>query len=126
MDEAAQDAIAKPPTMEAAGVFKSDDYPDKLVEQGVQGSVGALLTIDASGAVTDCRAIEPSGAPELDAVTCNIFKTRAKYRPAVDHSGKPVPALTYYRVNWILVDDWGFNASTTNSVPPATAMTPVH
>jgi hypothetical protein len=126
MDEAAQDALARPPAGGAAGLFKSDDYPDKLVEQGVQGSVGALLTVDAAGTVSDCRAIEPSGTPELDTVTCTIFKTRAKYRPAVDRSGKAVPALTYYRVNWVIADDWGFNVSPTNAVPPATMMNPVH
>lgn len=118
MSEAAQDAIVEMPKGEYERLFKDDDYPDKLVEKGVQGSVGALLTIDANGAVTACRAIESSRTVELDELTCTIFRKRAKYVPAIDKSGKAVPAMTYFRVNWMIDGGSRSDYSMSSGAPP--------
>ena len=121
MTEAAQDAIATMPKVDYTKLFTSRDYPLKLVEKGIQGSVGALLTIDSTGAVSACRAIESSRTVELDELTCAIFLKRARYEPAIDKSGKAVPALSYYRVNWML-DGGGMNYTTTTAAPPSPPM----
>lgn len=123
MSEAAQDAIVQLPTIKYQGLFNSNDYPTKLVDAGVQGSVGALLSVDANGSVSDCRVIEKSRSEVLDKATCSIFEKRAHYRPAIDKSGKPVPALTYFRVNW-MIDTGGVPDSVTKSAPPPPPMVP--
>ena len=118
MSEAAQDAMADMPKGDANGLFKSDDYPDKLIEKGIQGSVGALLTVDATGAVAACRAIESSRTVELDVLTCAIIRKRAKYSPAIDKSGKAVPAMIYYRVQWMIEGGRRADYSMATDVPP--------
>ena len=122
MTEAAQDAIATMPKVDYTKLFTSRDYPSKLVEKGIQGSVGALLTIDATGAVSACRAIESSRTVELDELTCAIFLKRARYGPAIDKTGKAVPALSYYRVNW-MIDDGGGASYETSSAPSSSLPT---
>lgn len=124
MSEAAQDAIATMPKVDYAKLFMTRDYPSKLVERGIQGSVGALLTIGSDGAVSACRAIESSRTIELDELTCAIFVKRARYAPALDKSGKAVAALSYYRVNWMLGDSGGASYETSSapySPSPTTA-----
>ena len=111
----AQDAIAQLPRLDLRPLFRNDDYPNNLLNAGVQGSVGALMRVDATGAVDDCKAIEQSGTAQLDDVTCQILRKRAKYQPAIDRLGKPVPALIFYRINWMIADEWG---SSTDSAPP--------
>lgn len=115
MTEAAQDAIATMPKVDYAKLFMSQDYPSKLVERGIQGSVGALLTIESDGAVSACRAIESSRTIELDELTCAIFVKRARYAPALDKSGKAVAALSYYRVNWMLEGSGGASYETSSA-----------
>lgn len=123
MTEAAQDAIATMPKVEYRNLFKVEDYPSKMIEKGIQGSVGALLTIDPNGSVSACRAIETSRTVELDDLTCAIFRKRAHYAPAIDKSGKAVPALTYLRVNWMLADGGGGSYGT-SSAPSSSSSTP--
>lgn len=123
MDETAQAAMASIPYRTDKGsLFNSDDYPDRLLNRGVQGTVGALLTVDAQGNVADCRAVEPSGTPELDQHTCRIFRQRARYQPAVDRDGKPMAALAFQRVNWMIGDSWFFtvNPGAPTSAPMST------
>lgn len=119
MTEAAQDALVTMPKVDYGKLFTSRDYPSKLIDRGIQGSVGALLTIGADGAVSACRAIESSRTIELDEVTCAIFLKRARYQPATDKSGKAVPALSYYRVNWMIEGSGGgYETSSAPMSPP--------
>lgn len=122
MSEAQQDAIAEMPKVENKGLFTDDDYPNNLIMKEIQGSVGALLSISATGVVTACRAIESSRAVELDEVTCAILSSRAKFTPAIDKSGKAVPAVTYFRVMWILEGGSSSDYSYTNTGPPSPSM----
>lgn len=126
MSEAEQDAIAEMPKVEYKGLFTANDYPSKMIDNGIQGSVGALLSISATGAVTACRAIETSRAVELDEVTCAILRRRAKFAPAIDKSGKAVPAVTYFRVVWMLDGGSGADYSNSASGPPSPPMSAAH
>lgn len=108
MDEAAQDRLARMPVGKP-GWFTARDYPARLVEQGVQGSVGAVVSVGADGRVTNCRAAEPSGTAELDSKTCEVMTKRAVFDPALDRDGKPMAALVFYRVNWLIEDSWEFS-----------------
>ena len=63
-------------------------------------SVVMALDIDASGKVTACRIAEPSGVPALDEKGCALAIERARYKPAVDAKGQPIPAQQRLRVSW--------------------------
>jgi len=127
MDEAAQAALAKLPEREGEPFFRPDDYPEDLLTKGVQGSVGILMSVDEAGRLTECRAVETSGTPALDEATCNVVRKRARFRPAQRKDGKPMAALTYWRVNWQIADSYTYelNPGTTTSTPAST-MAPVN
>ena len=61
-----------------------------------QGSVPLRLTISESGRVSSCRPLQSSGSAELDNELCRIMRTRSRWSPATDRSGRPVSVqLTY-------------------------------
>lgn len=127
MDETAQAALAKHPERLGGSVFRSEDYPDDLLKRGIQGWVGVVLSVDERGQATDCRAVETSGTPTLDETTCTIMRKRAKFRPALDRQGKPMAALTYWRVNWLIEDSFSYELNPGPGARPAsTALPPVN
>ncbi|WP_162888040.1 energy transducer TonB [Sphingomonas mesophila] len=101
MSEAEQDRLQRMP-VGRPGWIRPDDYPQSLVMRDIQGSVGTVLKVGADGRVSDCRAAEPSGTELLDKRTCDLLLKRAQFEPALDHDGKPMPALVFYRVTWLL------------------------
>ena len=72
------------------GLVTSRDYPSVAFSRNQTGRVRTLLKIDARGMVADCKVIESSGAPLLDKRTCDIFRQRIGFKPALDANGKPV------------------------------------
>jgi TonB family protein len=67
------------------------DYPAAARRNGEEGQVYFQLTIGANGRVTDCVIAATSGSPTLDGTTCRILRSRARYAPARDAAGTPVP-----------------------------------
>jgi len=58
------------------------------------------LSISAEGRVTDCTVAQPSGRPALDARTCQLARSRFRYEPARDASGRAVPDVAGWRQRW--------------------------
>jgi TonB family protein len=82
--------------------FTTDDYPlEALVRRG-QGVVRFRLTIDAQGAVSNCVIESSSGDPDLDRVSCEVLRSRARYHPARDAEGRPVEGSDSGSVTWRL------------------------
>lgn len=121
MDEAAQSSLAKlpEPIGNFSNFFKPDDYPENLLMDGVQGSVGVVIDVDSQGLATNCRIVETSGTDGLDQATCKALRKRAKFKPALSHTGAAMASLTYWRVNWQIVDDYRY--STGGLSPPASS-----
>lgn len=87
----ALDWIVPPkPDVPLQSLFRDDDYPFDAVEAGKRGKVRVLLSIDETGRVNGCRTIDSSGHPELDSVTCQVFRKRATFSPALDAQSKPL------------------------------------
>lgn len=82
--------------------FNSNDYPMQAIRQEEQGTVSAVLLIDETGAIRDCMVQQTSGVAVLDAQTCMVFKSRAKFRPAIGVDGKPVRSSFTQRIRWEL------------------------
>ena len=83
-----------------AQYFSNDDYPVEALRRGAQGTVAFRLDIDASGTPTACTIEQSSGDAALDQATCDIVRTRARFRPARDAQGRPVPDTHSARVTW--------------------------
>lgn len=64
------------------------DYPSAARTTGQKGEAHAVVGIDASGAMTECRP-DPGAAP-FAATICPLLKRHARFRHALDREGNPV------------------------------------
>lgn len=100
-DEAAGEyprrAMSERPLFE---LFTSDDYPTRPLRRAVEGTVTFSVEVDSSGRVSGCRITATSGDSDLDRATCEIVRQRARFRPALDRSGRPMPDTISARVIW--------------------------
>jgi TonB family protein len=78
------------------------DYPMEALLKQQQGMVTYQLQIDAQGRPGWCRVVQSSGSESLDAVTCALVRARARFRPARDSKGRPVPSDYQSRLRWVL------------------------
>lgn len=93
--------IVKATEPRAEASWLSDaDYPEGVIRRTDAGTVRALLTIGIDGRVSDCKIVRSSGAAILDETTCRLVKRRARFHPAIDADGKPVPDVYLYSRTW--------------------------
>jgi TonB family protein len=98
-----QHIIAAPAMGDVREAFTSEDYPDEAMQRNQEGSAQFMLFIDEKGAVAACQILKPSGAPALDGMGCQVIRQRAKFKPALDTSGKPVRSTVVTPpVTWII------------------------
>ncbi|MFS2112012.1 hypothetical protein ACCC88_20135 [Sphingomonas sp. Sphisp140] len=64
------------------------DYPAAALAAGERGEARAAVRVDASGAMVDCVP-DPSPTP-FAGVICPVLKRSARFRYALDRSGRPV------------------------------------
>jgi TonB family protein len=76
------------------------DYPVAALRANQQGTVIVVGTINVHGRVEHCRTIVSSGSAALDQKTCDIVTNRARYTPARDTAGVPVPSYMSKKVIW--------------------------
>jgi len=92
-------------TTNLPALFSTDDYPMDAIRNEEQGTSAFKLTIDRQGRVADCAITSSSGSKSLDAATCNVIQTRARFVPARDSSGNAVTDEFRGRIRWELPDD---------------------
>jgi TonB family protein len=80
----------------------SSDYPPDAIRQRHEGTTGFRLTIGPDGRVTDCTIEKSSGSASLDAATCRIMRSRARFTPALDAARKPTSDTISSRISWRL------------------------
>lgn len=85
--------------------FSTDDYPAAAIRSEAQGTTSFRLTIGTSGRVENCQVTGSSGNSALDAATCRILRSRARYTPARDSNGNPTSGTDTGRVTWRLPAD---------------------
>lgn len=78
------------------------DYPPSARRAGEEGTVGFALDITADGRVSACTIEASSGSAALDAATCRIMRSRARFEPARDSGGQPIPDHLQSHIRWIL------------------------
>jgi TonB family protein len=103
---AASASVSTPPTPAngPSGWIFASDYPPEAQRQGLEGSVGFTLAVDAAGAVSGCTVTASSGAPQLDSLTCALLSARARFTPARDAAGSAVAGTYSSRIRWTLPD----------------------
>jgi len=86
------------------GLITMEDYPADALRQHAQGLVRVALDIDENGRVTACKIVTSSGYPSLDAATCRILSTRARFTAAIDETGHPTKDVLTTQIDWRIPD----------------------
>lgn len=102
--DGAEQALARPPRplTPPQSWFTDDDYPALALMASHAGLTRAELVIDAGGRVIGCGVAGSSGHWSLDSRSCAVFRRRARFRPAEDARGCPVPSVWRQRVRWVI------------------------
>ena len=98
-------ADAGPKLLNPEALITEADYPVAAARTDAQGSVLMQLAVDADGRVSGCTIIASSGSAVLDNEACRLTRERARFEPAADNSGKPVPSHFKQLVTWRLEGD---------------------
>ena len=83
-----------------SGEIQASDYPAASRPLRIGDYVIVALTVGADGRPTACRIHRPSRDPQADAITCNLARSRFRFRPATDAGGNPVEAEFGWRQAW--------------------------
>ena len=100
----AENGWVVPPTLKGGWyrLFGQGDYPGWASDRRKEGKVRAMLAINTAGRISDCAIVESSGFVAFDKRTCEIFRKRARFSPALDVHGKPItsklmsPTINYF------------------------------
>jgi len=85
--------------------FSTDDYPSAAQRNNEEGTASFSLTVGTDGRVQSCSITSSSGSPSLDAATCRILRSRARFTPARDSAGQPTTDTVNNRIRWVLPED---------------------
>ncbi|MGN6820342.1 MAG: energy transducer TonB [Sphingomonas sp.] len=81
------------------------DYPPEAKRQGEQGRVVVRMALDRKGLPYRCWVVSSSGSERLDATTCYLMQSRARFAPARDPDGKPMEWTYQISFRWTLRDE---------------------
>jgi TonB family protein len=101
---AASDAqvISKPVPLMRSTWVRAEDYPVLALREEQAGTTAVMLAISSDGSVTRCGVVESSGYASLDVATCASLRRSARFSPALDSRGCPIPSQFRQRVRWAL------------------------
>jgi TonB family protein len=78
----------------------NNDYPLEEMRQEIEGTVTFQLKVNAEGAVEKCLILRSSNVATFDQLTCKLMMQRAKFKPALDASDRPMASSYVNRVRW--------------------------
>ena len=91
---------AETPPRLIRGRFSNATLPEYLRDRDGVYALELRYSVEADGRVTGCRAVRPSGWPELDQRACRTAEDRFRFRPALDGAGRPVRSAIVTRQEW--------------------------
>ena len=96
--------VAAPPRAKTPlqNLVSQADYPMSALASREQGRVGFRLDVGENGRVLACTITRSSGSRALDATTCRIVRSRARFTPARDNNGMPVGHWVKDAIEWRL------------------------
>lgn len=77
-------------------------YPPAAKASAEEGRVAFTLTIDETGAVSDCKITATSESPLLDETTCALMSANGRFTPPRDKKNKPTASQWNSSVRWKL------------------------
>jgi TonB family protein len=80
----------------------NQDYPTNSVRNKEFGILAFRLDVDDKGDIAACHILVSSGFWRLDEQACTLLTRRARFEPARDAAGTPIPATYRSRFQWIL------------------------
>jgi protein TonB len=83
-----------------ASYVSNDDYPASALRNEEQGTTGFRLTVGPDGRVSNCVVTSSSGSSALDAATCRLMRSRARFTPARDNTGASTTDTVNSRITW--------------------------
>ena len=81
-----------------------DDYPPAALRAGDEGTTRFRLTVGPDGRVQNCTVTGSSGSGALDAATCRIMRSRARFTPARDNTGSNTTDSVSASITWRIQD----------------------
>ena len=108
IEEGGVGSVSAPPALQLraraqanlASYVHDQDYPDIALRRGEQGRVVFVLHISPEGRVTECSVVASNAGILLNARTCDIMRTRARFEPARDLQGNPAPDRVHASISW--------------------------
>ena len=79
--------------------FSALDYPMQELSRNVEADAVTRLDIGIDGRVAKCAAATSGLSKDFELASCAVLKG-ARFRPAIDSSGRPVPASIVYDVRF--------------------------
>ncbi|MDN3646566.1 energy transducer TonB [Pontixanthobacter aestiaquae] len=103
--DARPDPYAGPPSDPSPRNYRgmwvtNDDYRVRWINEGMQGTVSFMLSINRYGLAEKCEVTSSSGYQEIDRKTCQLVRRRARMYPARDEEGNAVAGLYSSTVRW--------------------------
>ena len=100
-----QRRVVQPPmakNMLAVATAIQKAYPMKALGRGAQADFHVRLSVGADGQVEDCVILSQTVAEDFDQARgpCSVFSQKARFEPAMDTSGKPVPSYYATRIRY--------------------------
>ena len=85
-----------------ASYVSDADYPASAQRNEEQGTTRFRLSVGPDGRVAECTVTGSSGSAALDAATCRIMRSRARFTPARDSSGSTTSDTVSSAIKWVL------------------------
>jgi protein TonB len=73
----------------AKHIKKNQQYPERAMEDGIQGRVSVLFVIDKDGSITNVQVRGPKGGELLEKEAKRVIEKLPKFKPGMQR-GKPV------------------------------------
>jgi protein TonB len=92
--------VAAAPSNDFSRWVTTDDYPQRDLINGNEGTTRFRVVVGNNGRVLECEVTRSSGSASLDRAACNNVKRRARFEAATDETGAKVVGTYTSSVVW--------------------------
>lgn len=106
-DPAVQATLSKPatPIGSPANWVRAGDYPKDALRTGQSGIVEFRLDLDEAGKISNCHILRRFNHDQFSDLTCHLLTQRARFKPALDATGKLVKTFYINSVRFLVPED---------------------
>jgi len=91
-----------PAAVNILNLYRYEDVPVQSLPHEFDGTVTIRLTVRPDGQVQTCEIEVPTRIRQLDTLTCDIARRRARFAAARPGAGTPTYAVYRARVRWVV------------------------